>query len=1139
MKSLKINNPLAVNSIVLTLIIFISQSFFITTKILAQNYSLKKIYGEYQFPISIYTMTKDGFGNIYIFDDFLQVIFKYNPSLELIKLIQIRNNKSPEFNGKLVYPLRNGFAVSENGNFGYMLVPNINSTNPNTNSILKFDLLNGSFVKTIGKGIIISPTGIALKGNGLILVSSSKEEMNLIEFDTDGNYLGKSTELIISGKLNLRAYKNGNALFLNQEYITSTNSTIIGLTIYKNSEMKNFQLGTYGNGNFINNLQLNFENEDILYTYTLNNLFYFFRYRLQNNNLELIENRTYPFSSNYLILDNNRILNFLKGVESNNIYYYPIFQVIDADGNLVFQVSQKTLQKSFFYPTNIEYINDELIVKEFITNNWKKYSSQLNSLVDTTFNGIGCVKGIDFYFQLVNDGNNQNEYVLEKRNLATGNIINEMPLSEPLRSWNPFPDLFIDETNNRILLRRTFHTNGELTNAKVEAYNLNTLQFEGVIIDTNVERLISDFIVRDDGKILGINKVNNKIEIFNSNGTFIGFFAEQFNFDSPKQLYTNGNDVLVIDASLNHIPIFDLMGSIKGVIPSSAEYTFNDKTISQILFQGNDVLIVEPTEQRVLHFTIPPFKIYSSSYNSNVNGLVDVSLRNINLTNLTALQFTLEWDPAVATYNGFVASALPGFGNANLGTQDVANGKLYVSWSSPNLTPVTLPDDTELINLSFTATGNPGASTTLSFTNVELIGLNNTVLPHTTENGSITINNEITVSGSITHRSNPLSDVAVQLNQSLQTATQANGSYSQTMNWNDTYTLVPSKEANANTYSQNLNAADLAYYQQVLLQQTSTSDALQLKALDVSNNQQVSIQDKTITESVILGLIDGFPNRAAWQFVPANFTGSHAFEYPPAPQFTQPTNHITQNFHAIHLGDVVSNEINTRTKDGYSLQYVLQEEKTDNQSNYYLTIQADVLPDVSALQGSITLPEGMTINIKDNPKQVQTNATTNSIKWVWVQEEGQATMLTKGTTFFTLKLNSEPPIEKTKLISELSSGTSLANLAVDGNLQSSVYQYSITEEIKGDEEGWYISLPFPNPQHKETESLYVNVKQPQGTTLTMRLTTVQGQQVKETKFTLNGTDERITLTEKPNKGIYLIELSTNTGQKKVSKLVVE
>ncbi|MBK9335776.1 MAG: hypothetical protein IPM98_03975 [Lewinellaceae bacterium] len=105
---------------------------------------------------------------------------------------------------------------------------------------------------------------------------------------------------------------------------------------------------------------------------------------------------------------------------------------------------------------------------------------------------------------------------------------------------------------------------------------------------------------------------------------------------------------------------------------------------------------------------------------SNANGqpgqqvTVDVTVQDF--ADVTGLQFSMQWNPAVAQFDGLTNFGLPGLDNAAFNTAQAAAGKLSVCWWTDMLLgSQTLPNNTLLFTLTFTLVGPAGSSTPVAF----------------------------------------------------------------------------------------------------------------------------------------------------------------------------------------------------------------------------------------------------------------------------------------------------------------------------------------------------------------------------------------------------------------------------------------
>lgn len=92
------------------------------------------------------------------------------------------------------------------------------------------------------------------------------------------------------------------------------------------------------------------------------------------------------------------------------------------------------------------------------------------------------------------------------------------------------------------------------------------------------------------------------------------------------------------------------------------------------------------------------------------DSMIRVAITAKNFKAISALQFTLQWDPSVLTYLNVDTST--GALKIEYGEDSVASGKLPVSWIDPD-SSTTLPDNTDLFYVRFRATGVYSASTSI------------------------------------------------------------------------------------------------------------------------------------------------------------------------------------------------------------------------------------------------------------------------------------------------------------------------------------------------------------------------------------------------------------------------------------------
>jgi gliding motility-associated-like protein len=184
--------------------------------------------------------------------------------------------------------------------------------------------------------------------------------------------------------------------------------------------------------------------------------------------------------------------------------------------------------------------------------------------------------------------------------------------------------------------------------------------------------------------------------------------------------------------------VFDVIGSVGDCSPVTiadqgqpkleiADQNFN---ILDVTVNGGEVCVIENLPGGIL--TAPALNLPVG-----VTGCGPVRISEFQ--NVTSFQFSMNWNPAVATFSSVTQlnTALPGFSVANHFTINASAGTLTVQYSSPN--PISLPPNSKLFDICFTGAPVEGFSTLgfgapFSFTTV-----GGEILPVTASPGTITV----------------------------------------------------------------------------------------------------------------------------------------------------------------------------------------------------------------------------------------------------------------------------------------------------------------------------------------------------------------------------------------------------------------
>ena len=93
---------------------------------------------------------------------------------------------------------------------------------------------------------------------------------------------------------------------------------------------------------------------------------------------------------------------------------------------------------------------------------------------------------------------------------------------------------------------------------------------------------------------------------------------------------------------------------------------------------------------------------------------VSASLRSVGFTNITSVQGTIQFDPAIVTYVGIGYFGLIGMNSGNFGISQIAAGKLTFSWLDATFAGQNLASGAPLFSILFNLAGSTGTQTTLS-----------------------------------------------------------------------------------------------------------------------------------------------------------------------------------------------------------------------------------------------------------------------------------------------------------------------------------------------------------------------------------------------------------------------------------------
>ncbi|MFK7981582.1 MAG: cohesin domain-containing protein [Saprospiraceae bacterium] len=170
--------------------------------------------------------------------------------------------------------------------------------------------------------------------------------------------------------------------------------------------------------------------------------------------------------------------------------------------------------------------------------------------------------------------------------------------------------------------------------------------------------------------------------------------------------------------------IFDLCFNVIGTTGATTTIAFTDTPTPQVFSNLVDEMSFEGGNGL---FTVgdgtvnppPPLGdaiVNITSTESPAGSTVCIPVVVNDFTDITSLQFSLEWDPTVLQFTEISNLSLDQLTVGNFNVDQAANGSLALAWLDNTTTGVTLSDGTAIFDLCFEVIGATGATTTIAFT---------------------------------------------------------------------------------------------------------------------------------------------------------------------------------------------------------------------------------------------------------------------------------------------------------------------------------------------------------------------------------------------------------------------------------------
>lgn len=540
------------------------------------------------------------------------------------------------------------------------------------------------------------------------------------------------------------------------------------------------------------------------------------------------------------------------------------------------------------------------------------------------------------------------------------------------------------------------------------------------------------------------------------------------------------------------------------------------------------------SQERIFYVGNYPVTIKATHSLARKNETTTVSFLTKDFQSVVGLQFTVNWNPQIATFAGIESADLDAVTLNNFGVNQIHEGQLLFGWTSSELQPQTLNEDAVLFKVLFTATGNPGDSTGITISGpVEVINSNFSPANHLLINGSMKIKPDARISGRVTHLNQPMPGVQVDvLNTActlqLSSVTDETGAFSYSVPAGIDYNVSLSKPWDAAAIANYLNAADLATMRRHILKTALITEAYHLAAADVTGDQAITTLDKVLVEGVILGITQ-YPNENQWRFVPTDHDlNASPFVYPQTKSVANIVEDVDVDFNAIHLGDAVTTIPSPgRTTASYSFDMRVA---VDQQANeFYLIVRSGGFNSVAALQASLAWDESLVFSsVEVRAISPVSHVAGSHIRLIWDEPAGHTQSFPNGTELFALRFSGTDTTgirEKVWLAT-----TDLMPMAFSEMLHPEQIQLTWSNSRSAEYKFW-IGEAYPNPFN---EVLTIKISVTETVAGSIRITDVSGRSVYKHEVTLTSGENTIIMKDnnlKLPRGAYLLTVQVGAVSK--------
>jgi hypothetical protein len=133
---------------------------------------------------------------------------------------------------------------------------------------------------------------------------------------------------------------------------------------------------------------------------------------------------------------------------------------------------------------------------------------------------------------------------------------------------------------------------------------------------------------------------------------------------------------------------------------------------------GQNGVLNGPKAGAALAAAVPKVLFSVGQKSAQPGQTVTVQVTVSGFSQVSSVQFSLAWDPAVLRYKGTGSYGLTGLSAGSFGTRLVDSGKLAFAWYDPEATGATLADGTVLFTLDFEVIGKAGSISAVTLAGV-------------------------------------------------------------------------------------------------------------------------------------------------------------------------------------------------------------------------------------------------------------------------------------------------------------------------------------------------------------------------------------------------------------------------------------